>query len=405
MRAFNEIPVSQATDQKKEHIKNEITGQTKAYILGVDEEVYLEYLRDRYAWEPLIVDIQHEQLNEPVKRKENRESRLHDERYTVDVYYFTISHHFTGSAEVFRLRPNPWSMTSYDITINENRGIISYEFGIDKQDAEEFKRRKEEAKRAVFANLENANKNVAEWNNQLPGFINSIFKSHKAGLLKENDFFAAINLQVNKGADSLVTVPVIRKKIVPQPSVSNKQSFSTVPSISEAQYQDLLKLLFDVGRGMERKPSLYKGKDENGIRDYFLSHLEFRYEGITATGETFNNEGKTDICLKNAPDGTNLFIAECKFWTGHSGFLDTITQLFDRYLTWRESKVAVMMFVTNNDFTAVLNNIRTEIRNHPYYIRPNGQHGDSSFSYIFCLKQDRDKEVELEVMAFHFHKV
>jgi len=295
-------------------------------------------------------------------------------------------------------------MSSYDIAVNEGKGLVSFEFGIDKQDAEEFKRRKEEVKRSAFSNLENANRNVADWNSQLAGYIDSIFKNHKANLLKENDFFAAINLQVNKGAESLISVPVIRKKILPQPSVSSKQSFSTVPSVSEVQYQDLLKLLFDIGRGMERKPSLYMGKDENGIRDYFLSHLEFRYEGITASGETFNNEGKTDICLKNAPDGTNLFIAECKFWTGHSGFLDTITQLFDRYLTWRDSKVAVMMFVTNNDFTAVLNNIRTEIRNHPYYVKPNGHHGESSFSYIFCLKQDREKQVELEVMAFHFYK-
>lgn len=298
MRAFNEIPLSQAIEQKKEQIKNEITRQTKAYILGVDEPTYVEYLRDKYAWEPLMVDLLNEQIGEPLKRRENRESRLHDERYMVDVYYFTVSYQFTGSAEVFRLHTNPWNMTSYDISVNESKGLVYFEFGVDKQDAEEFKRRKEDAKRSAFSNLENAKRNVADWNSHLIGFIDSIFKSHKASLLKENDFFVAINLQVNKGAESLVSVPVIRKKIVPQPSVSGKQSFSTVPSVSEAQYQDLLKLLFDIGRGMERKPSLYKGKDENGIRDYFLSHLEFRYEGITASGETFNSEGKTDICLK-----------------------------------------------------------------------------------------------------------
>jgi len=404
MRAFYEIPISEATYQRKEHIKNEIKGQTKQYILGVDEDAYKEYLLERYAWEPLIIDFNNEQIEEPIKKKETREDRLFNERYTIDVYYFTIKFFFTGSAEIFRLRPNSYNMTSYDITINEGKGIVSFQFGIDKLDAEEFKRRKEQVKKNAFINLENANKNAIEWNNQLPAFISSTFNDIKSNLLKENDFFAAINLKVNNAANSLVTVPVIRKKIVPQPDISNKQSFSSVPSISEVQYQDLLKLLFDIGRGMERKPSLYKGKDENGIRDYFLSHLEFRYEGITATGETFNNEGKTDICLKNAPDGTNLFIAECKFWTGYSGFLDTITQLFDRYLTWRDSKVAVMMFVKNNDFTSVLNNIRTEIRNHPYYLRPNGQHQDSSFSYIFCLKQDRAKEVKLEIMTFHFYQ-
>ena len=64
---------------------------------------------------------------------------------------------------------------------------------------------------------------------------------------------------------------------------------------------------------MERKPSLYEGKDEEGLRDVFVAMLETRFEGITATGETFNHCGKTDILLKYAEDGTNLFIAECKF--------------------------------------------------------------------------------------------
>lgn len=115
-----------------------------------------------------------------------------------------------------------------------------------------------------------------------------------------------------------------------------------------------------------------------------MSHLELRYEGVTATGETFNNLGKTDVCLRYAPDGSNLFIAECKFWSGHSDFLTTIKQLLG-YLTWRDSKVAVMMFVQ------------------PNYLRNAGQHGESSFSFVFCLPQDRGKEIRLEAMAFHFH--
>lgn len=139
-------------------------------------------------------------------------------------------------------------MSTYDIAVNEGKGLVSFEFGIDKQDAEEFKRRKEETKRSALSNLENANRNVADWNSQLVGYIESIFKNHKGSLLKENDFFSAINLQVNKGAESLVSVPLIRKKIVPQPSVNSKQSFSTVSSVSEVQYQDPLKLLFDIGK-------------------------------------------------------------------------------------------------------------------------------------------------------------
>ncbi|MCR8559305.1 hypothetical protein KXD93_16730 [Mucilaginibacter sp. BJC16-A38] len=405
MRSFNELSITEATDNWKNQIKSEVERQTKEYILKVDENEYLKYLQNRYALEPLVIDLSTENIGEPVKKRESRESRFHDERYVVDVYYFTISYQFTGASDIFRLRPNPWSMTSYDINVNEHRGSVSFTFGIDKQDAGEFNRQKEQAKSAAFANLNNANTNINAWNNQLSGIIEPIFRQRKASLLKENEFFAAINLKVNDDTNSLFSVPVIQRKILPQPNVDKKKVFSASPSIAQETYEHLLELLNGVGRGMERKPSLYKGKDENGIRDVFLSQLELRYDGVTATGETFNSGGKTDIILKYAPDGSNLFVAECKFWTGASGFQATITQLFDRYLTWRDSKVAVMMFVKGNDFTSVLNNIRTEARLHPYYVRTNGQHGETSFSYIFRLKQDAEKEVQMEVMAFHFDKI
>jgi hypothetical protein len=36
-------------------------------------------------------------------------------------------------------------------------------------------------------------------------------------------------------------------------------------------------------------------------------------------------------------DNANLFIAECKFWSGPGAFAETINQLL-RYVTWRETK-------------------------------------------------------------------
>ena len=155
---------------------------------------------------------------------------------------------------------------------------------------------------------------------------------------------------------------------------------------------------------MERKPSLYLNKNEEGLRDVFLTMLETRFEGITATGETFNHSGKTDILLKNASDGSNLFIAECKFWHGPTHFQKAINQLFDRYLTWRDTKVALIVFVNGANFTTVLNSISENTLSHPYYIRNNGTHGTSSNNYIFHLPQDIQKEVFLEIMAFNFDK-
>ncbi len=190
--------------------------------------------------------------------------------------------------------------------------------------------------------------------------MSSSFDSLKAKYLEENKFFEAINVKVNKDTEFIFTTPTIKKKIIPQPTISSKKELSSIQTMSKEIYDDVLKVIYVSGKNMEKKPTLYQNKDEEGLRDLFLFLLETRYEGTTATGETFNRSDKTDSLLKYAKDGTNLFVAECKFWHGASEFHKAISQLFDRYLTWRDSKVALILFVTNKEFTKTIEIIKSE---------------------------------------------
>jgi hypothetical protein len=268
----------------------------------------------------------------------------------------------------------------------------------------EFNKAKEDFKRSAFANLNNSKQFIERWNKNLKPFIEEVFKAHKEKYQQENDFFSAINVKVNTNTTSVFSTPTITKKIVPQPIINKNQEFSSEPTMSSEMYNDILKVIYESGKNMEKKPALYQNKDEEGLRDQFLFVLETRYEGTTATGETFNRGGKTDIILKYAKDGSNLFVAECKFWHGASEFLKAISQLFDRYLTWRDSKTALIMFVTNKDFTSVINVVREEIKKHAYFTKETGQRGETSFSFIFHLPQDVNKAVLFEVMLFHYDK-
>lgn len=404
MKAFNEITAFDYTDQQLKKIKSEIEKKPKEYILGIDEEEYITYLKSEYSLEPLTILWHEETVNKPTSRKEWKEDRFYQERYDTEVYTIKITYPFTGSPSLFEVRPNSWVMATREIDVESYNSVVSFDVKLTNLTKEVFDSQKRGAISEAFANVANANSFATSWNNQLDSHIRSYFSKQKAKFQKENDFFAAINIPIDKGTESIFTPPTIKKKNIPQPTVSKSLEVKSEPSMALEMYRDIIKVMNDAGKGMERKPSLYVGKDEEGIRDQFLFILETRYDNTTATSETFNRSGKTDIILKYASDGSNIFVAECKFWTGYKGFLDTISQLFDRYLTWRDSKVAILMFVKNKDFTSVLNNLRTEIRNHPYYVKDNGHTNESSFSYTFHLAQDQSKAVLLEVMAFHFDK-
>lgn len=401
MKAFYEISWFDFEKSYFEQIKEEIRYQEKEYLLSVDEEEFIEYIYQKFTLEPITISIDSEHISEPQKKIES----VPDWRgvlYNTETYTFTIQYNFTGTADLFKIQPTPYLMTTYDISVNEVRNTVSFSFKMINKNPEEFQQKKQNAFHNAFANVDYLRENVNNYMQGLKSKIQDYFSRIKSGLKSENDFFAAINVKVNKHTASVFSVPTIKKKIIPQPQIASKQEFSSAPTMSQEMYSDVLKVIYDLGKAIEKKPSLYKKKDEEALRDQFVLMLETRYDSITSTGETFNKNGKTDILLKYADDGTNVFIAECKIWKGAKKYREAINQLFDRYLTWRDSKVAIILFVQNKDFTSVLTEIQSATKAHRYYTKDVGKRGESSFSYIFHLPNDTAKEVFLEVMAFHY---
>ena len=397
--SFCNIGFSEYEKQLHAKIRKVIEGKSKEYILNIDENEYVDYLYDVYRLEPLNIDTTSEIVNNPIVRKEKRESRFRDYQYECDVYYIVVTFAFTGTPQLFFVKPNPWTLTSYDIEVNDRS--VSFTVSMTRLDAYEFKREKNVAYNSAFANIINVNENVKQYNSQLKSTIFSLLKSYKDKYIKENAFYQAINVKVDQNTESVYTVPTIKRKVIPQPLLKEKREFVSEPTMANKMYDDVLTIIYQVGKSWEKKPSVYQGKDEESLRDLLLTFLETRYEGTTATGETFNKNGKTDILLKYV-DGTNLFIGECKFWHGASEFSKAINQLFDRYLTWRDSKVALIFFVSNNDFTSVIKTVCTEIVKHPYFSSECGGRGESSFSYMFHLPNDKERKVFVEVILLHF---
>jgi len=358
INSFSEICCLEAEREFSRQIKEEIEKKEKEYILGVDENEYQSYLIEKHKLEPLKIYTESETIDTP---RVSKEAVGHRHGYTDwrELYLFRVKYSYTGSSLLFRVKPNPWTMTSAEVVVTDD--TVSFSVRLYNKDADEFKREKASKFSNAFTNLDNVNKFVEEWNRKLSNLVNTYFQQQKKKYLEENSFFEAINVKVNEDTKSVFTVPVIKKKVVPQPTVASNKELSSVPTISNAMYEDILKIIYELGKSMEKKPSLYKSKNEESLRDHFLSFLETRYDATTATGETFNRNGKTDILLKYANDSSNLFVAECKFWKGAVELQKAIVQLLG-YLTWRDSKTALILFVQNNNFSNVLQTIKEGVR-------------------------------------------
>ncbi len=115
-------------------------------------------------------------------------------------------------------------------------------------------------------------------------------------------------------------------------------------------------------------------------------------------GETFNETGKTDILLRH--EGSNVFIAELKFWRGKKVYLDTIRHLLG-YLTWRGSKSAIAVFVKNKNFSSVLDAIKGATLEHENCLGFVSEQEEGWYHYRFHISDDKNREVRMSGMLFH----
>ena len=119
-----------------------------------------------------------------------------------------------------------------------------------------------------------------------------------------------------------------------------KSGLAPEPGITDETYGHILQFIRHQGRTFERTPSTYAVHGEEDLRNIILAQLNGHFHG-DAVGEAFRRKGKTDICIEQ--DNRAAFVGECKLWTGAAGLTAAMDQLLG-YLTWRDSKAALIMF-------------------------------------------------------------
>ena len=193
------------------------------------------------------------------------------------------------------------------------------------------------------------------------------------------------------------TYPVESSKIEDKVDSKTLDESIEEPTIALAIYEKILRIIHDTGKGIENLASSYKNHDEEKLRDYLQVTLGTHFTGSFG-GETFNKVGKTDILLRH--DSYNLFVAECKIWTGESEYLKAINQLM-RYLTLRDSKTALIIFVQNKKISNIFEKILTQTPKHENYIQFVKKRYDSWFDYIFHVNGDKSRLVRLAIIIIH----
>lgn len=406
-RIFSSGRISDKFKSALDSIKITVESETDDYILNVNETEYVKHLTEQYSMEvPEIMfdDVYADSYEEDIPA-EYFPMSFHvyeGQTYKKEIIQFIIP--VEGNADLLSNCPASSISLGGGGNFHIKGNTIVAEFINFHNDPKKIKQDYDNEVRGVHRNYQTLRNDIINFNNSLASTTKSFLNQRKQKLLAKNDLMSSLGVPLKKKSNISETFsvpqPRFKEKLSIKPSVLEK-GFKPEPTLDDNNYRHILKLINDVGKNFERMPSVYKGKEEEDLRDHILMTLDPNFELGSAGGETFNKSGKTDIQLRY--DSSVIFIAECKFWSGEKGYLKTISQLLN-YLTWRDTKASVLMFVRQKDFSSILEKVEISTKEHENYLGFVDKSDENWYNYRFHINGDKNRELKLAIQLYHLPK-
>lgn len=401
---FNKADIYNVLEGQKEVVKKKVYSLESNYLLNSSETDLIDWLVSELILEvPEILDseiyvAEHGETKVDVSRDPMRFIHDRSQPFYIQGTKTVISIPFSGDADFFDIRPSTFTTMLPRAEIVDNELRLSYS-QVD-ANSEGIKQEYTNTVNQIKQYLGWLKGNVAQFNNELENSVRRYVSERKNKLLAGAGMIDSLGLPIKKRGDAPITyaIPVSRRKAHIEKPKSSGNSFKPEPTLPNQEYEQILSIMKNMVLVMEKSPHAFESMDEEALRTHFLVQLNAQYEG-QATGETFNYQGKTDILISY--EGKNVFVAECKFWKGEQQFLETIDQLIERYLSWRDTKTAILVFNRNQNFTDVLSTIEGATPKHKCFKRFLGKSNETNFRYVFHQPEDNNREIQLSVMAFN----
>lgn len=391
-------------DLLKQQITKEIQNLKDDYVLNVPENQFINYLIEKYRIECPVIQFD-QCVVEPQKVLVSSNLLPYSFKFDIEkeiernMYRFCIP--FEGDEDILRFRPSTFFIGGWGPFVFSTKEI-SIDILDMNNNGEEVKREYQSYRNTLEKMVGFLKTDIERINQSMPEYIRQTFIARKDKIKKDQQTIADIGIPIRSRTDVAKTysVPTVKKRFE-KPVMNNPQKTEPLnPTMADADYQTILQSINTIGKQFEHYPKTVENQDEETIRAQFLTQLSAAFSSYSTTGESFSNKGKTDIMIKHG-DGI-LFVAECKIWKGQRKLLEAIDQLLS-YLTWRESKTALLIFNKDTNPQTVVESIQESIPNHPNFVKFVAQRDSGWYDYIFRLT-DSTTEIKMSVMVFDFKK-
>ena len=357
MKPFSDYDLRQVIANQWSEVHKKIDSLTNEEIMGNELSILAENIYQEFYIEPVSI------LEEDFSKRSIKQGKI--QRYVepffqdycgkeyveVDGVRATFSYPYHGEEDLFKCRASTYSLGGYpEISVHKDDISITIEKTLKEMDQPDAREKLlsglERSIKEIKDGISYANKDVNSFNQSLKSQVLSQLTEKKKKVESFYSIAQMFEVPVEKKDYAEQHIPLTRN-IVP---ISHKYEVENYYGITDKDYSDILSTLKHTASTYEKTPSSYKSLHEEDLRNTLLAALNATYKG-DATGETFRNAGKTDICIER--ENRAAFVAECKMWAGQKEVSSAVFQL-DSYLTWRDCKTALIYFVRRKGFLKIL---------------------------------------------------
>jgi len=386
---------------RRREIFKEIDSLSPNYILNANLDELNNYFEKKYRFEMPVLNVdsvcfEQDEADVDVSQDFHRAIFDRAQPFYMKGTLITFVVPFEGDASLFRYRPSAFTTVLPYGDVRDGELRLEYE-SVDHND-QAVKSAFDRSLREVQQYLSFAAENVNQFNDSFMNEVHQRITQRREKLMKDQGLAASLGVPMRKrdGVPQTYSVPVTTKKLPVRLPKATTQPFKPEPALEMQGYEEILGTVSNMAVVLERSPKAFDSMQEEDLRTHFLVALNAQFEG-KATGETFNYEGKTDILIR--VENRNIFIAECKFWTGPQGLADTIDQLLG-YASWRDTKTAILLFNRNKNLTSVLEKIPGVVSGHANFKRQIDYANETGSRFVLSQKNDPNRELMMTVLIF-----
>jgi hypothetical protein len=371
-------------------------------VLGKSaDQLVDEVVREYQVAAPVLkvedISVEQQDANVDVSRDYNRHIFDGSQPFYLSGTRVTFFVLFEGDAGLFGARPSTYSSTFPFADVKGCELVFSYD-QLD-HDAAAVRGRFDRDLAEGSKYLDWIRHDADAHNATLAQRAKELVDKRREKLLKDQGLVSALGFPLTRRGDAPRTyiAPEVRRKMPERSRPATQKPFVPEPELDAAEYDYMLSIVDNMAHVMERSPAAFKDMNEESLRQHFLVQLNGQYEG-QATGETFNYSGKTDILIR--VKDCNIFVAECKFWTGPKGFTEALNQLLG-YATWRDGKLVLVVFNRTKNHSAVVQQIPDLVKVHPNFRRSvKYESGSSAGRYVLHHPSDPDRELVVTILVY-----